>query len=277
MTDGLAFLNSFAHRLAEPENLFSGFRLPHGFALPDNILVFFHDFTASAPNTHGRHTLVFPLDPMTYYISRTQIDLTPGTMLYIEPYVMRFLHPGSQGFRRLFITFELEKQQNYLPKQGLYRLENETASALHTFLDSYGKSETPKLAALLTEFLSHVREDGFGVTQETMLPASVEQALRIIDNEITSVDGIKTLAARVGLSESHLRALFRHHVRYPIGEYITNKRLDLARYYLLKSEKPLAEIAALCGFSNIFVFSSFFKRNTGLPPTVFRRRAGTDR
>lgn len=277
MTDELAFLNSYARSLPEPENLFAGRRLPPDFALPDNILVFFHDFTAAAPNTHGRHTLVFPLDRMTYYLGRMQVDMEPGLALYIPPYTMRFLHPGSQGFRRLFVTFETDTAQIYLPKQGICRLERECTGVLHAFLDAYRDDETPKTASLLADFLSRLQKENIGMDPALKIPGTVEQALRIIDNEIREVDSIKTLAGRLGLSESHLRALFRQHVHFPLGEYITNKRLDCAKYYLLKSRKPLAEIALLCGFSNIFVFSAFFRRNTGMPPTVFRKQAGTDR
>ena len=50
--------------LEEPENLYEGVRLPPSFALPDNILLFYHDFCAPAPTAHRRYTLVFPLASM---------------------------------------------------------------------------------------------------------------------------------------------------------------------------------------------------------------------
>ena len=96
-TNDLNFLFSYAGSVTEPEDLFSGRRLPLGFSLPDNILVFFHDFTASAPNSHSRHTLVIPLDEMIYYVEHQQVEMHLGELLYVPRFALRFMHHGSSA------------------------------------------------------------------------------------------------------------------------------------------------------------------------------------
>ena len=50
-------------------------------------------------------------------------------------------------------------------------------------------------------------------------------------------------------------------------------RLDLARHYLLHSELPITAIAERLRFTDTAAFSNFFKRQTGIPPRMFRNRS----
>lgn len=275
MQEDFAFLDQYARKLAEPDNLFSGLHLPENFSLPDNILVFFHDYTALAPNAHGRHTLVIPLDRMTYYLGRSRIELAPGVLLYVPPFVMRFLHPDSPGYRRLFITFEVALPQKYLPQAGLFFLNDAALPPLKKFLGHYRQSAPAHSAFSLMELLQHLESAEQTVPEAKLLPESIERAILFIENDLSKTGGIADAARAAGLSESRLRTLFRESVGLPLGKFIIAKKLDLAKYLLLNSRCSAAKIARQCGFANIFVFSTFFKRHTGLPPLRFRRQ-GTE-
>ena len=52
--DFLRRLADYARRIPEPDNLFSGRVVDPAFRLPDNILIFYHDFSTPLPNAHGR-------------------------------------------------------------------------------------------------------------------------------------------------------------------------------------------------------------------------------
>lgn len=271
--DGLLFLRDYVRTVREPENLFSGRRLPAGFALPDNILIFYHDFTAPAPDAHGRHTLVFPLEKMVYFVERQRFALSPGTMLYVPPYASRFLHPNSPGYGRFFITFEVGGAQEYLPEAGVFELTDSAWGALRRFLDCF-TSDTPANAAVaLMEFLSDrrnpIRKDADG---ESELPENLLRVIERVETSLADLPTIAQIAKRAGLSPSHLRALFRRHMGVSLGKFIAGKRLDYARFALTHTELSIAQIAENAGFANIYVFSTFFKRNTGRPPLRFRQQ-----
>ena len=151
--DDILFLKNYVRTVQEPENLFSGKRLPHGFALPDNILIFFHDFTSPAPDAHGRHTLVFPLEKMIYFVERQRIELVPGMMLYVPPFALRFLHPDSNGYGRFFITFEVKGEQPYLPEPGGFDLTDSNWQNLRVFLDEFNSGSAVNAIIVFTKFL----------------------------------------------------------------------------------------------------------------------------
>ena len=269
--DDILFLKNYVRTVQEPENLFSGKRLAPGFALPDNILIFFHDFTSPAPDAHGRHTLVFPLEKMIYFVERQRIELVPGMMLYVPPFALRFLHPDSNGYGRFFITFEVKGEQPYLPEPGGFDLTDSNWQSLRVFLDEFNSGSAVNASLALMNFLDGQRTIRHDAVSESDLPENLLRVIEQIETSLSDVPDISPLASKAGLSESHLRALFRKHMGVSIGKFITGKKIDFARYALTSSDMSIAEIAEAAGFNNIYVFSTFFKRNTGLSPLRFRK------
>ena len=265
------FLENFVRNLSEPEDLFKGRCLPANFALPDNILLFFHDFIAPLPNSHGRHTVVIPMDRMTYFVERKKIELDPGLFLYIPPYAVRFLHPDSPGYRRIFITFDIKETQPYLPQMGTYELAA-NSEQLHAFLHEYTSGSIEAASITLMKFLSLRKTAYPSALSESELPEIIVQAISRIESQIAGVYSIKSLAGSLDISESRLRALFRQHMGVSIGRFIAEKKMDYARYSLLNSNASITDIAKNSGFANVYVFSAFFKRNAGLSPLHFRQR-----
>ena len=223
------------------------------------------------PDSHGRHTLVIPLDHMTYFVERKKIELDPGLFLYIPPYAVRFLHPDSPGYRRIFITFDIKGNQPYLPKLGAYELA-ENSEMLHNFLHEYMSASIEAASIALMKFLSSQKSAYSNALSESELPEMIVQVISRIESQISKVYCIKSLSDSLGISESHLRALFRRHMGVSIGRFIAKKKMDYARYSLLNSNISIADIAKNSGFANVYVFSAFFKRNTGLSPLRFRQR-----
>ena len=270
MKNDSSFLEDYAKGLTEPEDFFKGRCLPAGFALPDNILLFFHDFTVSMPDAHGRHTLVIPLDGMTYFVERKKIELNPGLFLYIPPHAVRFLHPDSPGYRRLFITFDTRGPQPYLPQMGVYEL-GENDGMLHRFLHEYKSGSMEDASVTLMHFLRAQKSVFLRALSESELPETIVRVIGRIESSLSEVYGIKSLSDSVGISESRLRALFRQYMGVSIGKFIAEKKMDYARYALRNSHASIGDIAGNSGFANVYVFSAFFKRNAGLSPLHFRQ------
>ena len=94
MENGTHTLKMLAAELSEPANLFCGEKLPENLALPDNILLFHHDWAAASPNSHYRYTVVVPLGRMSYLIEQQRVEVDEGEILFIAPEQLRYLHPG---------------------------------------------------------------------------------------------------------------------------------------------------------------------------------------
>ena len=259
-----------ALEVREPENLFSGLRLPPDFSLPDNILVFYHNYVAAAPNAHGRHTMVIPFAEMTYFVDQRKIALAPGQVLIIPPHSLRYLHPGSAGYGRLFITFEMAR--GAVAEAVLSGLDGTAEKTLDAFLRSYAGGGAAESALELYRLLKTLVRSRLPGEAAAVMPQGVAKALEFIGGHLAEPIGAPEIAGAARLSESRLRAVFRRATGMSPGAYLASQRLDAAKRRLLTTDMRVSEIATACGFADIYVFSAFFRKHAGLPPSAFRRR-----
>jgi AraC family transcriptional regulator len=82
---------------------------------------------------------------------------------------------------------------------------------------------------------------------------------------------VEDLARIAGLSTSHFSRAFKLHFGQTAGLYIRNRRMQLARNYMLSTDYSLAEIALLCGMSDQSHFTRNFQRTFGEAPARWRR------
>ena len=74
-----------------------------------------------------------------------------------------------------------------------------------------------------------------------------------------------------GLSYKYAGTLFKEVTGQTIKEYQCTLRLRKAEQLLKETDKPIAEIAQLTGFSDVFYFSKIFHRERGCSPSEYRK------
>ena len=87
------------------------------------------------------------------------------------------------------------------------------------------------------------------------------------------MDAVDTggLARLAGLSPSHFHRAFRISMGRPPHVWLTERRLQHARELMLRTAKPLAQIALEAGFADQPHFTRTFSRLTGVSPAAWRR------
>ena len=81
---------------------------------------------------------------------------------------------------------------------------------------------------------------------------------------------IEDLADACGLSYSYFSNCFKRTFGDTPKGYITNLRLNKAKYYLTETALPIKEIASKCGFAHFNTFTSAFKKYIGVSPREYR-------
>lgn len=93
---------------------------------------------------------------------------------------------------------------------------------------------------------------------------------KIIDYELSEHHTIGMLAKRVGTNEQYLKKNFKTHCGLTINNYITEKRMQLARKLILSGEHHIATIANMVGYNHPTHFTYAFKKTFGILPRSLR-------
>lgn len=84
-----------------------------------------------------------------------------------------------------------------------------------------------------------------------------------------SVAGLCSLA---GVSESHLRTLFKKQTGIPLGQYLKRTVMQQAARQLTSTSLPIKQISADCGYSDTSQFYRAFSRHFHQTPLSFREK-----
>jgi AraC family transcriptional regulator of adaptative response/methylated-DNA-[protein]-cysteine methyltransferase len=102
--------------------------------------------------------------------------------------------------------------------------------------------------------------------------ATVDRALRLIDEGALDETCVTALAARLGLGERQLRRLFRRHLDATPLEVARTARVQRAKRLLDATDLPMTEVAAAAGFRSLRRFNAVFAEIYRRAPTAIRRR-----
>jgi len=100
----------------------------------------------------------------------------------------------------------------------------------------------------------------------------LQRVTDIIYKEIDNSDNlIEKLSSDLCLSSSQLNRKIKAMTGLTTSNYILKVRLNKAKKQLVRSQKPIGEIAMECGFHDFAYFSRSFRKEFGMTPTSFQR------
>ena len=98
-------------------------------------------------------------------------------------------------------------------------------------------------------------------------------AVDLIEGGVLDDEGMAGLAARVGVSDRHLRRLFETEFGVSPIAYAQTHRLLLAKQLLTDTSLPVTEIAHASGFASVRRFNALFASRYRMSPSRLRRAA----
>jgi AraC-like DNA-binding protein len=104
----------------------------------------------------------------------------------------------------------------------------------------------------------------------------VGRALALVHGRPSEPWTVERLGRQVGLSRSALAERFSDVMGEPIIAFLTRWRLQLAAEFLLATPRPIEAIARDAGYESASAFSKAFRRAFRKPPSVWRKKKGSD-
>ncbi|MEO0363028.1 MAG: Ada metal-binding domain-containing protein [Pseudomonadota bacterium] len=107
--------------------------------------------------------------------------------------------------------------------------------------------------------------------------ATVDRALKLIDDGALVDGSVADLAARLGVGARHLSRLFAEHLGDSPGKVDRTRRLQRAKRLIDETDLALGDVAARAGFSCERRLRAAFAALYGRPPSAFRSRPPSKR
>ena len=75
-----------------------------------------------------------------------------------------------------------------------------------------------------------------------------------------------------GISEAYLKRLFHEIFGMAPKRYIIQLKINHAEELLRLGQYAVGEVAAMCGYNDVYFFSRQFKKYTGISPSDFAKK-----
>lgn len=195
--------------------------------------------------TLNRERLLTALDETKQYIEEQAFSKEAAERIIVELTV---------------VMFRQYEQMNLLSEWSLEGLLQELQS-LETLHEMIGLLKTN-----FGRWISESRDSQFKDNVQTVIAKTQEYILSNYHKDLS----MEEVAERADLSISHFCLLFKQVTGYTFLEYLTECRIEKAKYILKNSHVKVFQVAPMVGYQDPRYFTQVFKKVTGMTPTEFR-------
>ena len=152
------------------------------------------------------------------------------------------------------------------------RIENSLREILELYKENNYRTEILSsflIDKLLTEIILEKNEI---VGKDIHIPKHVTEAKKYVELHFREVLSLDCIAKEIGVSKFHLSHEYKKYIGFPINEYIIRCRLSHAKELLRFTDKTVAEISEVCGFTNPSYFVRLFRTKEGITPRQYRTK-----
>ncbi|MFK4088659.1 AraC family transcriptional regulator [Kribbella sp. NPDC020789] len=214
----------------------------------------------------------YDLDHREHGLAQAQVSLLPPNV----PHDGRSVRP--EGFRKRVLYLEPQRLGDHLIGAAVDQPEyvdpvlRRRIHQLHgVLLDGREDLEAQSRLTLIEERLGqHLRRN---VTDppDRRDPTVAGRLRDVLDGHVPTGITLAEASELVHAHPAHLVRAFSREYGMPPHRYLTGRRVDLARRYLLDGHPP-AEVATLAGFYDQSHLNRHFRRMLGVTPAKFQRR-----
>lgn len=227
---------------------------------------------------NGRYSdcFFYVLDGGAFYrFGETVHTVGRGDIFYLAKGSLYTIEVISEPYNVIFVDFDFIGNEKHYSElfsgEGLDVVMN-----LFSRMNNLWKLQSPlhKTACkgMLYEIYYQLLLSRIDVYVPRVKRAKIDTTIEYIGRNYTDFNlSTSRLAAVADMSEVYYRRIFKQIYHIPPVKYMMLMRINKAKELLTCSEMPINQISEQCGFSSAYYFSRVFKKETGMPPTDYRR------
>lgn len=184
------------------------------------------------------------------------------------------LHMGDYTFFHYLKeeALHVSRRERTVFEQCLERIRGELGQTA----DCYSRVFLSREIELLLDYCSRFYDRQFIVREEEN--RNILQRLErivddyfIIDRMNRGLPSAAYCAGQLGVSQTYLSDLLQHDTGETLSEYVQVRRMELARQWLVRTNKSIPQITRDLKFSSVSYFSRLFCQLTGCTPDEYKR------
>lgn len=102
----------------------------------------------------------------------------------------------------------------------------------------------------------------------------VDKAKKYIEVHIAEDIAVEEIAQKVHLNSDYLTRIFKKEMGISISKYIIQRKMEIAKELMRKTEKSIGDIATEVGYFNYSSFNRIFNKVVGMSPQEFKMEYG---
>ncbi|MBO5448287.1 MAG: helix-turn-helix domain-containing protein [Ruminococcus sp.] len=184
-----------------------------------------------------------------------------------NPWEILWVHFNGATSREYFDYFYSRSAAVFVPENS-FSMENSLRNIIE-INEAAAANSAVRSSLLIVSLLTGILES-VAFSREPV-PETAKALKRYLSGSFTRKITLEQLSEQFGLSKYHLEREFKKCCGITIFDYITAKRITLAKRLLRFTDKSIDEISAACGFSDQSYFNRQFKKSEGMTGSAFRK------
>lgn len=185
-----------------------------------------------------------------------------------NPWEILWVHFNGATSAQYFDYFYRKTAAVFMP-ENTFSMEN-TLRNIIEINDSAGADCAIRSSLLIVTLLTEILETT-AISSEPV-QETAKTVKQYLNSNFTEKITLEQLSAQFFMSKFHLEREFKKYCGITIFDYITAKRITLAKRLLRFTDKSIDEISTACGFSDQSYFNRQFKKAEGMTGTAFRKK-----
>lgn len=237
------------------------------------------------PNGSDSHILVFIEEGEGWlHMAGNRYTLKRGDVLHIpqgknhdygaalkNPWKIYWFHFRGKGAEDLLSWSKFSEKSPVLACPSIDGLRRQFRTALSAAERGYSDYSLLELSRVLINVLTQLHANTTSPVQ-SRLAGRIDMAMDYMREYMSTPKTLSDYARQSGLSVSGFSDAFKKHCGVSPMTYLTELRIQRACELLATTDLQINEIADRLGFNDTLYFSRLFRKNTGMPPTAFRKQ-----
>lgn len=229
----------------------------------------FHQFLHLRPRRIAHHRFLYVESGYgEFSISGHKFDIKSNWLGLLAPGLRENCYFDREPVSYLFVEFATARP--FTADKALeFEGEDPHRSTLISLLKSINAQRADPDGCFLTAAVRLMFPEQH-TPEELQVDERLRKVLRLIQQSPDCNHTVSELADKAGLSETHLRRLFRTQLGVSPKQYLRRARMEFAQRLIKHEGLRVGEAAHLLGFSSVFQFSAQYRQVIGHPPSADR-------